>query len=81
MSSEIQSIVFLIRPIGKRWNATKARLWLKAHNLKAIKKVDIVKVKGKPSQLRYRIRDPAKYKKFVTHPTETDNINIILGIK
>lgn len=74
--SELHSVVFL----PPRWTIPKAKKWLKEHDLKPIKHVDIVKVDGVRTQLRYRIRDPKRYKKFITKKTE-DDINFVIGFK
>jgi len=79
--SEIQSVVFI--PNGKnKWNSSKARNWLKAHNFNPIKRVDKLKSSetGKITQLRYRITDPRKYMRFITKKT-TDEINFVIGFK
>lgn len=79
--SEIQSIVFI--PNGKnKWNSSKARNWLKAHNFKPIKRVDKLKSSetGKVTQLRYRIADPSKFKRFITKKT-SEEINFIIGFE
>ncbi len=73
--SEIHSVSFLAK--GK-WNATKARKWLKEHDLKPIKRVHKVYVDGKLTQLRYRIRDPKQFKSFSTKRIKP-YINIIIG--
>ena len=73
--SEIHSISFLAKG---GWTATKARKWLKEHDLKPIKRVDKVYVDGKLTQLRYRIKDPKQFKTFSTKRVKP-HINIIIG--
>lgn len=69
--SQKQSIVFFT---NKGWNESSARKWLKIHNLIPIKSVD----KHLPNQLRYRLVNPDKFKRFRTIATN-DGINIIIG--
>ena len=80
MSSEIHSVVFLVGKKGVKWDATKARKWLKDKGLKPIKKVDKVKVNGVVTQLRYRLIDPSAFKSFATKKTN-DNINLVIGFR
>ncbi len=78
MSSEIQAVVFLKRGSdGKKtkWNVTKARGWLTKHKLAPIKPPDTTMFKN---QIRFRLKDPSKYKKFTTKKLE--DINLIIGI-
>jgi hypothetical protein len=78
--SEIHSIVFI--PNRKNpWTTTKARKWLKKHNLTPLKRVHkITSSKTGIIHLRYRIRDPKLYKRFITKKTK-EGINIIIGFK
>ncbi len=69
--SEKQSIVFFT---NKGWNETSANKWLKIHNLHPIKDVD----KHINGQLRFRLTNPGKYKRFRTIVTK-EGINIIIG--
>lgn len=69
--SEVHSILF----DNSYYNATSARKWLKDHNYKAIKQVHKTK-----NKLRYRIRDPSLYKKFITKKI-TPHIELVLGFK
>jgi len=55
MTSKIQAIVF----DKTYYDTKKARQWLKQHKHKAIKRVDITQ-----NTLRYRLIDPAKFKRF-----------------
>ena len=68
-SSQIHSVVF----DDKVWTSTNARLWLKQHNLKAIKRVDKTE-----NTLRYRIKDPKLFKRFTTQVLP-NHINLVLG--
>ena len=70
MSSKIQAVVFL-KP---KWNVTKARKWLRDHKIKP-KKLPDFKFKN---QIRFRIEDPKKFKRFSTKKTK-DDVNLILG--
>ena len=71
--SERQSVVFFT---DKGWTVPKARLWLKISGLKPIKHVD----KSLHGQLRYRLKDPKKYRRFITKKTKV-GINFIIGFK
>jgi len=71
-SSQIQSVVFL----RKKWNVTEARKWLKLHgNLKPIKAVD-----KNSTQLRFRLQNPKKFKRFITKKVK-DDVLLIIGFK
>lgn len=74
--SQIHSVVFLTD--NKKWSLAKTRKWLKKHDMIPIKDVDKVKVKGKISQYRYRLKDPKKFKRFITKKTK-DDINFVIG--
>ncbi len=79
--SKIQSIVFI--PNGKnKWNSSRARAWLKTNKFNPIKRVDKLKSSetGKVIQLRYRIADPSKFKRFITKKT-SEEINFIIGFE
>ena len=78
LKSEVQSVVFL-KPV---WVQVKAKKWLKEHNLKPIKKVDIVKSKSdnRILQLRYRMTPPKQYKQFITKKLD-NNILLVIGLK
>ena len=56
--SAIQSIVFMI---NKGWTTQQARSWLSEHGIKPLKRVHKLK-----NELRYRIRDPKKFKRYIT---------------
>lgn len=71
--SEIQAVLFF-RP---RWNVTKARAWLKKHNIKPLKPPDTKLFK---KQIRFRITPPEQYKSFITKKLD-DEINLIIGFK
>ena len=77
LKSELTTVVFL-KPI---WTQGKAKKWLKEHNLKPIKKVDIVKSKSdsRVLQLRYRLTDNRKYKQFITKKLD-NKILLIIGL-
>lgn len=66
----VHSIIF----DNKLFTANSARSWLKIHNYKPIKHVDKTL-----NYLRYRIRDPAMFKSFVTKEI-TPGIKIVFGI-
>lgn len=74
---EVHSIAFLTG-----WTPLQAKKWLKDHGFTPIKKVHIVKVKGHITQMRYRIKDPTLFSRFVTKKVWHGNkaINIILGV-
>lgn len=69
--SEIRLLVF--NP--KQFSTEKARLWLKNNNIKPIKVVD-----RSTTQLRYRIVDPKKFKRFRTKIVKS-GIMLIIGFK
>ena len=69
--SEKQSVVFFV---NDGWTESKARQWLADNKLKPIKHVD----KSLDGQLRYRLTNPDKYKRFITKKLD-DGINIIIG--
>lgn len=71
LPSEIQAVIFDRR----RFTTDRARKWLKEHNLKAIKRVD-----KKGNQLRYRLRSPSRYKRFITKKT-SKAISFIIGFR
>lgn len=58
-----------------KWTTDTARKWLKDHNYTPIKRVHKTE-----NWLRYRIRDPAMFKSFITKK-ENNGINIIFGIE
>jgi len=68
-SSTVQAVVF-----GKNWTTKKARQWLKEKKWKPIKRVHITS----GGFLRYRLRDPKQYKKFIWKSTNK-GINLIIG--
>jgi hypothetical protein len=70
--SEIQSVVFK----ATRYDTTKARKWLSDHGFKPIKRVDKA-----ANTLRYRIRDPKKYKSFITKKLNGKGILLVIGFK
>lgn len=69
MTSQIHSVVFN----DKFWTSTNARSWLKANNLKPIKRVHHTQ-----NTLRYRIIDPKVFKRFTTQVLP-NHINLVLG--
>ena len=71
---EIHSVDF-----RQNYTTPQARKWLKKHNLQPIKRVHITKKAGVITSLRYRIKDPALFKSFITKKVDNGNINIILG--
>lgn len=71
MSSRTQAVVFF-RP---RWNVTKARKWLKDNKIKPMKGPDTKLFKN---QIRFRIENPKKFKRFITKKTK-DDVNFIIG--
>lgn len=69
--SEIQSVVF--NP--KQFTPNQARLWLKNNNIRPIKIVDRT-----ATQLRYRIVNPKKFKRFRTKIIKS-GIMFVIGFK
>jgi hypothetical protein len=68
---EVQSVIFN-REI---WSESRARSWLKAHNYIS-EKIDIT-----PHALRFRQKDPERYKKFsfFTVPIAKGSIKLIIA--
>ena len=73
MDNNIQSVVFLKKD---NWNTKNARGWLRSHYMKPIKRVD----KSIQGQLRYRIREPRQFNRFITKKTSV-GIQFIIGFK
>lgn len=67
--SKLQAVLFN----NKIFNATKARAWLKKNNIKPIKRVDKTK-----NLLRYRVRSPKQFNKFINKKT-SDGIIFTIG--
>jgi len=74
--SEIHSVVFLT----PYWDTKDARKWLASHDLKPIKKVHKVVVDDRITQLRYRIRDPQMFSRFITKALP-NHINLVIGFE
>ena len=70
MVTQVHSIIF----DNSMFTPDTARKWLSKHNYKPIKHVDKTL-----HFLRYRIRDPALFKSFVTKEI-TPGIKIVFGI-
>jgi len=67
--SEVHTVLF-----DKKYHKpSDARIFLKDHGWKAIKKVHKTK-----NYLRYRLADPSKFKKFITKEI-TPSIKIVIG--
>jgi len=68
---EVQSVIFN----RDTWSETRARSWLIAHNYKS-GKIDIT-----PHALRFRQKDPARFKKlsFFTVPIAKGSIKLIIA--
>lgn len=69
--SEVQAVVF-----GKNWTAERARNWIDKRGWKAIKRVH----KTSGGFLRYRLKDPDQYKRFIWKSTP-QGVNFVLGFK
>jgi hypothetical protein len=68
--SEIHSVLF-----DKNYYDEKlAKTWLKIEGLHPIKKVHITE-----NFLRYRIRDPNLFKRFITKEIPKDHVKLIIG--
>lgn len=71
MPAETQAVLFK----SKNWTPTKARVWLRKHKYKPIKRVDRTK-----NLLRYRLQPPKKYKRFITQKSKNNkSISFIVG--
>lgn len=76
--SELHSVIFH-KTQNNNWTQTKAKQFLNKHKIKPIKKVRITYLKnGKINSLRYRIRPPEIFKKFITKKTDND-ISFVIG--
>lgn len=67
--SEIQSVIFN----SKKFSTEKARAWLKSNGLKPIKRVDRT-----TNSIRYRIKSPGSFKRFITRKTKK-GISFVIG--
>lgn len=68
--SKIQSVMFK----RTKFSAEKARKFLKDHGWKPIKRVHKTK-----NYLRYRLRDPKKFKRFGCKPILKGDIQLLFG--
>ncbi len=70
--SKVQSVLF----DKTKWTSPRARRWLKKNDLNPIKRADITE-----NKLRYRIRDPRKFKEFRTISVgRSTGIQFVLGV-
>lgn len=69
--NQVQAILFK----KDKWSSKKSLFWLKEHNYNPIKEVHITK-----NFRRYRIRNPDKFKRFITKKLK-NNIDLIIGFK
>lgn len=69
MTSEIQAVIFN----NKAWNEKRARKELKKLNLMPLKPAHRTS-----NYLRYRIKDPSQFARFVTKPTSKD-YSLVIG--
>jgi hypothetical protein len=69
MTPELQSIYFN-RSI---WNKSKSRIWIKSNGFRPMKPAHAT-----TTQIRYRISNPDKYKKFITKNIG-DGIYLVFG--
>ena len=70
MTSEIQAVLF----DKKKWAKGKASRWLQMHNFRPIKDVHIT-----GNFLRYRLRNPKKFKRLrIKHDPES-GVSLIIG--
>lgn len=76
--SELHSVIFH-KTKSHNWTQAKAKKFLNEHKIKPIKKVHITYLKnGKINSLRYRIRPPEIFKKFITKKTDSD-VSFVIG--
>lgn len=68
-TSSIQSVVF----DKKKWTPSMARRWLKSKSLPRIKRAHSTNKK-----YRYRVKDPARFRRFISKKT-TKGITLIIG--
>jgi len=69
MVSEVQSVHFK----KSSWTSAQARVWLKEHGYKPIKRGESTK-----NYLSYRLHDPKRYKRIRTKATGKD-IQLVIG--
>ena len=69
-SSSIQSVLF----DRKIFTTTEARSWLSRNNLQPIKRVDKTK-----NLLRYRIKNPNKFKRFRIIQAPNSTVKFVIG--
>jgi hypothetical protein len=69
--SNVQSVAFK-RP---RWSQKKSLAWVTSHGLKPMKTVHVT-----PKQLRYRLQNPKKFKRFATKKIKK-GILLTIGFK
>ncbi len=77
--SEIQAVVFFKKDMdGKKvWDVRSAKKWLKDNDITMLKEPDTKLFKN---QIRFRVSDPDKYKRFTSKKLPGNrNINIIFG--
>ncbi len=67
--SQIQSVIFN----SSRFTTDMARQWLKSNGLKPIKRVDRTN-----NSIRYRIKSPGFFKRFITKKTKK-GISFVIG--
>ena len=70
MENNIQAVLF---PLS--WTSDKCKEWLNKHNLKPLKRVHLTH-----KYLRYRIREPSEFKKFITKGTK-EGVKLVIGYK
>ncbi len=69
--STVQAVIFN----NKKWTSEKARSWLKSHEYIPLKRVHKT-----TNFLRYRIKDPSKFKRFTTKKM-SNGIELVIGFK
>lgn len=77
-TSETQAVIFF-KP---KWSVSKAKIWLREHNIIPLKLPDTKLFKD---QIRFRITNPKQYKTYTSKKLEKDgkqlDIQLILGWK
>lgn len=66
------------------WKIKETIGWLHKNGLVPIKQAHIYEKDGKTTQIRYRIRDPRIFRRFVTKRVKAHNdkiVNLILGFR
>jgi hypothetical protein len=70
--TSLQSIIFK-KSAG--WNFSKARYWMRMRKIKPLKRGHET-----ANSIRYRIKEPSQFDRFVTVRNDDNGINFVFGI-